>query len=59
MLRVVDSIDADWDGDGVVTLNDVFAFIADWQAGDADVNSDGETNFDDVIDFLGAWGEQP
>lgn len=51
---------ADWNGDGRVSVQDVFDFLADWfaragEAGGGDFNNSGATTVQDVFDFLGAW----
>jgi hypothetical protein len=49
---------ADWNCDGVLTVNDIFDFLADWfgsSAGLGDFNQDGVTDVRDVFDLLAAW----
>lgn len=43
---------ADWDGDGLVTSADLFAFLTDYFAGHADVNGDGRTSSADLLEFV-------
>ncbi len=47
---------SDWDGSGVKTTEDLFAFLNDWAAGvsRADLNGDG-LSVQDVFDFLNDW----
>jgi hypothetical protein len=50
----------DWNGDGVVTVLDIFEFLNSWfagvgEAGGADFNHSGTTTVQDVFDFLNAW----
>jgi hypothetical protein len=46
------TVNTDWNGDGVVTSDDFFAFLEDFLAGTADANTDGITNSQDFFDFL-------
>ncbi len=49
---------ADFNGDGVVNVPDIFAFLAAWfaqQHPDADFNQDGVINVPDIFAFLAAW----
>ncbi|MBX3405050.1 MAG: hypothetical protein KF699_16690 [Phycisphaeraceae bacterium] len=49
---------ADVNGDGVVTVPDIFYFLSYWFAGDiahANFNSDCCINVNDIFDFLTAW----
>lgn len=48
---------ADWNGDLVVTLQDVFEFLDDWFAGDGDANFDLATTLQDVFTFLTMYFE--
>lgn len=43
---------ADWNGDGLVTSTDLFAFLNDFFAGHADVNGDGRTDSSDLLEFV-------
>jgi hypothetical protein len=45
----------DWNGDGLLAVQDIFDFIGDWFAGDGDANEDGAQNVQDVFDFVNAW----
>jgi len=47
---------ADYNGDGVLSVSDIFDFLAGWFAGDprADFNGAGE-GVSDIFDFLAAW----
>ena len=51
---------ADANGDGVVSVLDLLAVIADWDsdAGDGDVNGDGLTNVLDLLAVIGDWGRE-
>ena len=48
---------ADFDGVGGLTVQDIFAFLSAWFAGDprADFNHFGGINVQDIFDFLAAW----
>jgi len=48
---------ADFDGDGLPGVPDIFAFLAAWFATEpaADIDLDGTTNVPDIFAFLGAW----
>ncbi len=48
---------ADYNGDGVVSVQDIFDFLAGWFAGDAraDFNGAGGISVQDIFDFLSAW----
>ncbi len=48
---------ADFNGDGGVTVQDIFDFLAAWFASDghADFNGAGGITVQDIFDFLGAW----
>jgi hypothetical protein len=48
---------ADYNGDGVMSVQDIFDFLAAWFAGDldADFNGDCTLAVQDIFDFLGAW----
>lgn len=48
---------ADYDGDGVATVSDIFAFLSEWFAGQdrANVNRDGSLNVADIFEFLSVW----
>jgi hypothetical protein len=50
----------DWNGDGVVGVQDIFEFLNSWFAGagedgGADYNNSGTTTVQDIFDFLNAW----
>lgn len=47
----------DIDNNSVVNVNDIFAFISAWFAGDhrTDFNNSGITDVPDIFDFLSAW----
>jgi hypothetical protein len=48
---------SDYDGDGTVTVVDLFNFLDAWFAADlnADLDNDGEVTVVDLFDFLDAW----
>lgn len=48
---------ADWDGDCVRGVQDIFAFLADWfaQSPDADIDGSGSVAVPDIFAFLSAW----
>lgn len=50
---------ADIDGNGTVTLQDLFEFLGLWFAGDlaADFDDSGSVSLQDVFEFLSAWFE--
>lgn len=49
------SLASDWNRDGAVTMDDLWAFLNGWFAGAGDANKDGQTRPDDVYIFLNAW----
>ena len=50
---------SDFTGDGAVTVQDVFDFLAAWFAGSAraDFNGDNTVSVQDIFDFLAAYFE--
>ena len=48
---------ADFNGNGVVSVQDIFDFLTAWFAKDpyADVNANGAITVQDIFDFLSAW----
>ncbi len=48
---------ADFNNDGVVSVQDIFDFLASWfaQGTFADFNLDGSVGVQDIFDFLGVW----
>ena len=48
---------ADFTGDGTLTVQDIFDFLAAWFAGNpaAEFNGDGSVNVGDIFSFLGEW----
>ena len=46
---------ADWNDDGIVSIDDLFLFMNDYFTGDADFNEDGITTIDDLFLFFNAW----
>ncbi|MBY0310911.1 MAG: hypothetical protein K2W85_02460 [Phycisphaerales bacterium] len=48
---------ADFDGDGVGTVNDIFAFLNAWFSGGAGTDTDGSgvVNVNDIFTFLNTW----
>jgi RHS repeat-associated protein len=57
MPRAYPRIDADWDGDGKVTKDDLDAYTAAWENADpkCDLNGDGDVNEKDLALFEEAW----
>jgi len=49
------SCPADWNDDGVVAIDDYFAFLTDFFNGNADFDGDGETTIADYFAFLTAF----
>ncbi len=49
--------DADWNGDGVVNVPDIFSFLTDWhaRAGLADFDDNGIENVQDIFAFISVW----
>jgi hypothetical protein len=45
----------DHDQSGALDVADIFAFLADWFAGEADFDGNGETEVGDIFAFLAAW----
>jgi hypothetical protein len=45
----------DWNGSGVLEVQDIFDFINAWFAGHGDFNSDGVLTVSDIFDFLNCW----
>jgi len=46
---------ADWDGNGLVQVPDIFAFLSSWFAGSGDFDENGITAVPDIFAFLSAW----
>jgi hypothetical protein len=46
---------ADWNCSGVVSVQDIFDFLTDFDAGRSDFNLNGFTSVQDIFDFLSAW----
>ena len=48
---------SDYNGDGVVNVQDIFDFLSGWFAGNprADTNGDGTISVQDIFDFLSDW----
>jgi hypothetical protein len=48
---------ADFNGDGVMSVQDIFDFLAAWFGGDLDADFNGDCTLvvQDIFDFLGAW----
>jgi len=49
----------DWNGDGQVQTDDLFAFLSDWHRhdGSGDFDGNGTQRVDDIFAFLNAWME--
>ena len=45
----------DWNGDGSLTVQDIFDFVGAWFGGDGDMNDDGANTVQDVFEFVNAW----
>lgn len=45
----------DWNGNGVLEVQDIFDFINGWFAGNGDMNGDGVLNVQDIFDLLNCW----
>ena len=45
----------DVNGDLVINVSDIFAFLAAWFAGDADFDRSGTTGVPDIFAYLTAW----
>jgi len=45
----------DWNGNGVLEIQDVFDFLNDWFASDGEFNGDGVLSVADVFDMLNCW----
>lgn len=54
-LHMLPPLASDWNRDGAVTMDDLWAFLNGWFAGAGDANKDGQTSTDDVYTFLNAW----
>jgi len=48
---------ADYDNSGVLTSQDIFAFLTDWFLGNADFDQSGVTEVTDIFAFLSDWYE--
>lgn len=46
---------ADWDCNGSVQVQDIFAFLTGWFGGSGDYNADGANTVSDIFAFLTAW----
>jgi len=46
---------ADWDGNHLVQVPDIFAFLSSWFAGNGDFDEDGLNAVPDIFAFLSAW----
>jgi hypothetical protein len=55
LLHIVARPVADWDGNGVVGVQDLFAFLGDYFAGAADVDDNPEPTVGDIFMFLDAY----
>lgn len=49
----------DWNRTGLLTVDDLFAFVADWFANRGDFNNDLQTTFQDLLDFLSCYFSHP
>jgi hypothetical protein len=57
LLRVRAFCQGDHNRDGVITVPDIFAFLADWFGGarKADMDCSGANEVPDIFTFLAAW----
>lgn len=46
---------ADWNSSGLVSVEDIFAFLRDWFAGSADADHSGSTSVQDIFAFLALY----
>lgn len=46
---------ADWNRDCVVTVQDIFDYLAEWFENRGDYNNDGVVTVQDIFDFLSSW----
>lgn len=46
---------ADYNGDLIISVQDIFDFLTAWFATNADFNRDGMTTVQDIFDFLASW----
>lgn len=49
------SLMGDWNGDGLLTVQDIFDFVGGWFGGDGDMNDDGANTVQDLFEFVNAW----
>ncbi|MBY0261910.1 MAG: hypothetical protein K2Q20_06180 [Phycisphaerales bacterium] len=54
-LRVCTSFPSDWNCNGSRGVDDIFAFLSDWFAGNADFTADGTRDVSDIFAFLSSW----
>ena len=48
---------ADFDGDGIVNVNDILQMISQWGGtGRTDINGDSIVNVSDILSLIDAWG---
>ncbi|HVU64209.1 MAG TPA: hypothetical protein VHC70_09545 [Phycisphaerales bacterium] len=45
----------DWNGNGVMEVQDIFDFLNSWFMGNGDLNGNGTTEIQDIFDFLNCW----
>lgn len=55
----VNSCPCDWDRSGNLTLQDLFAFLNSWFAGQGDFNGTGGTTIGDIFDFVACYLQPP
>lgn len=54
-LIIAPMLNVDFNGDGERTVEDIFAYLSAWFAGEADFNGDGQTDVADIFAYLAAW----
>lgn len=55
LLHIVAAPIADWNGSGTISVEDIFAFLGDYFAGNGDCNGDGRSTVEDLFTFLAQY----